>query len=194
MIIAKLSDMLSEIRADYKRCKSINRLPTKKNRVGCLISIFPIIDHRIGLFIETYYKDKKHLLKYLLRAFYLAGKLISVILFKTNIDELSVIGGGLSICKKGNVIIAVKRLGTGCTIGENVTIGHGFGSELPEIGDNVTIGSNSIIYGGIRIGNNVLIDDNTVLTKNVPDNCRVGGNPGKVIHKKEQHLCSCRSS
>ncbi len=39
----------------------------------------------------------------------------------------------------------------------------------------------SVINPGVKIGNNVVIAFGAVVTKNVPDNVVVGGNPAKVI-------------
>lgn len=49
------------------------------------------------------------------------------------------------------------------------------------IGDNVWLGGGSIITPGIKIGNNAVIASGAVVTKDVPDNAVVGGNPAKVI-------------
>jgi maltose O-acetyltransferase len=49
------------------------------------------------------------------------------------------------------------------------------------IGDNVWIGGKSVINPGVVIGNNVVVASGSVVTKNVPDNVVVGGNPAKVI-------------
>lgn len=39
----------------------------------------------------------------------------------------------------------------------------------------------AIVVGDIKIGNNVTIGAGTVLTKSVPDNCVVCGNPARVV-------------
>lgn len=49
------------------------------------------------------------------------------------------------------------------------------------IGDNVWIGGHSTINPGVTIGNNVVIASGAVVTKDVPDNVVVGGNPAKII-------------
>ncbi len=54
------------------------------------------------------------------------------------------------------------------------------------IGDNVWIGGRAIINPGVTIGNNSVIASGSVVTKDVPDNVVVGGNPAKVIKKIEQ--------
>lgn len=49
------------------------------------------------------------------------------------------------------------------------------------IGDNVWIGGRSIINPGVTIGDNVVIASGSVVTKDVPNNVVVGGNPAKII-------------
>ena len=47
--------------------------------------------------------------------------------------------------------------------------------------DNVFIGTNSTIVGGVRIGPNAIVATNAVVTKDVPENSVVGGVPAKYI-------------
>ena len=49
------------------------------------------------------------------------------------------------------------------------------------IGQNVWIGGRAIINPGITIGNNVVIGSGSVLTKDIPNNVLVGGNPARII-------------
>lgn len=51
------------------------------------------------------------------------------------------------------------------------------------IGDNVWIGGGAILCPGVKIGNNVTIGAGSVVTKDIPDNVIVGGNPCKVIRE-----------
>lgn len=49
------------------------------------------------------------------------------------------------------------------------------------IGDDVFIGVNSIIMPGVKVGSRVIIAAGSVVTKDIPNESLVGGNPIKVI-------------
>jgi acetyltransferase-like isoleucine patch superfamily enzyme len=49
------------------------------------------------------------------------------------------------------------------------------------IGRNCFIGVRATILPGVRIGDEVLIGASTVVTKDVPSNCVVVGNPGRIV-------------
>ncbi len=49
------------------------------------------------------------------------------------------------------------------------------------IGNDVWIGGNVTILPGVTIGNNVVVAAGAVVTKDVPDNCVVGGVPARKI-------------
>ena len=53
------------------------------------------------------------------------------------------------------------------------------------MGDNCYLGLNTIILGPITIGDNVTIGANSVVTKDIPDNAVVGGVPAKIIKMKK---------
>lgn len=57
---------------------------------------------------------------------------------------------------------------------QNVTIGSNRkeknGQVMPVIGDNVSIGTGSVVVGPIKIGNNVVIGAGSYVDKDIPDN------------------------
>lgn len=53
------------------------------------------------------------------------------------------------------------------------------------IGDSVWIGGRAIINPGVTIGDNAVIASGAVVTKDVPANVLVGGNPGKILKQIE---------
>lgn len=69
-------------------------------------------------------------------------------------------------------VSAEARIGKNATILQNVTIGKNRG-KAPTIGDNVFIGANACIIGGVQVGDNVRIGAGAVVVKDVPDNTTV---------------------
>lgn len=55
------------------------------------------------------------------------------------------------------------------------------------IGDWVYIGTNALIMPGVTIGNNVLVGAGSVVTRSIPDNTVVAGNPARVICTIEEY-------
>ena len=53
------------------------------------------------------------------------------------------------------------------------------------IKDNVWIGYGAVINKGVTIHSGAIIGANAVVTKDVPENCIVGGVPAKVIKQRE---------
>lgn len=49
------------------------------------------------------------------------------------------------------------------------------------IGDNVWIGTRTIILPGVHIGNNTVIGAGSVVTKSIPSGVMAAGNPAKII-------------
>jgi acetyltransferase-like isoleucine patch superfamily enzyme len=54
------------------------------------------------------------------------------------------------------------------------------------IGNDVWIGSRAIIKQGVKIGNGAVIGMGSIVTKDVPPYCVVGGNPARLIKKRFQ--------
>ena len=49
------------------------------------------------------------------------------------------------------------------------------------IEDNVWVGSRALILKGVRVGKGSIVAAGAVVTKDVPPNCIVAGNPAKVV-------------
>jgi len=95
------------------------------------------------------------------------------------------IGEGLYLGHWGTVVVNPDaKIGKNCNLAHGVTIGQtnrGDKKGVPQIGDNVWIGTNAVIVGGIKVGNNVLIAPNSYVTEDIPDNSIAIGNPLKII-------------
>lgn len=102
---------------------------------------------------------------------------------ETKIDK------GLCIFHFGNIVVNPKAIiGKNCTINSNTTIGEtnrGPRKGSPSLGNEVFLGSGSVVVGRITIGNNVLIAPNAYVNFDVPSNSIVIGNPGKIISNEK---------
>ncbi|HMP77518.1 MAG TPA: serine acetyltransferase [Kiritimatiellia bacterium] len=75
-------------------------------------------------------------------------------------------------------------MGANCNLNQGVTIGkHNRGERkgCPVIGDGVYFGPGAKVFGGIRIGNDVAIGANAVVTRDLPDHAVAVGAPARVI-------------
>lgn len=50
-----------------------------------------------------------------------------------------------------------------------------------EIGENVWLGNNVVVMPNVKIGNGVVVGANSVVTKDIPENCVVAGCPARII-------------
>lgn len=130
----------------------------------------------------------------------IGGQLTTIISNKTSIGTLgtSVLEG--TTIMQGTVITNDVKIGKGCLININCTIGHDsiindyvelcpgvHVSGNSTIGKFTFVGTNSSILPNITIGENVVIAAGTIVNKNVPDNCMIAGVPG-VIKKTRPKL------
>lgn len=99
------------------------------------------------------------------------------------------VGPGFRIYHAGDFVHVKStcRIGTNCTLLPGVVFGNKYEKEdhsIIEVGDNCYFGLGVKIFGSVKIGNNVTVGANAVVTKNIPDNAIVGGIPAKIIKFK----------
>jgi maltose O-acetyltransferase len=92
---------------------------------------------------------------------------------EVRIGDNCLLGPGVHIYTATHPVNPYERI-SGVEYGKPVTIGN-----------NVWIGGRAIINPGVRIGNNVVVASGAVVTRDVPDNVIVGGNPATIIRQLE---------
>ena len=88
----------------------------------------------------------------------------------------------------GVVIGETTIIGDDVTIYQGVTLGgtgKDVGKRHPTIGNGVTIGAGAKVLGPITVGDHSKIGAASVVLKDVPENCTVVGNPGRIVKKKQ---------
>jgi serine O-acetyltransferase len=111
-------------------------------------------------------------------------EILIFLLFNSRIPSSVQIGKGSSFSYQGLSTLLVKGtvIGKNCVIGMRVTTGRNFPfKNVPFIGDNVWLGTNSVIVGPVFIEDNSIIAPSSFVNKSVPNGAIVGGNPAKII-------------
>jgi serine O-acetyltransferase len=98
------------------------------------------------------------------------------------------IGRGLFIDHGNGVVIGeTTEIGDNVTIYQGVTLGgtgKDVGKRHPTIGNGVTVGAGAKILGPFTVGDFSKVGAGAVVLKEVPPNCTVVGNPGRIVRKK----------
>ena len=119
--------------------------------------------------------------------------------YKTHIQipARTKIGEGFYIGHSGRVIIHPEaQLGKNINVGTGVTIGYenrGERKGAPTFEGNCWIGTNSVVVGNVKIGEDVMIAPLTFVNFDVPAHSIVIGNPAKIISKEnatDGYICN----
>jgi len=142
-------------------------------------STWPIVAYRFGAWVV---RLRSGPLRHLLYLLYFPLKRITEILTTVEISEHAQIGEGLFVAHIGSIVISHDtKIGRYASMHQGVTIGvmgrDGSSEKMPEIGDCVYFGAGAKIIGPIKIGDNVVVGANAVVTRDVPDNAIVVGVP-----------------
>ena len=94
------------------------------------------------------------------------------------------LGNGYTISHNTGVIFMAEGAGDNLIFRNFVVVGESVpGGGSPTIGNNVMFGTGCKVLGHIKVGSNVVIGANAVVTHDIPDNSVVVGIPAKVIRK-----------
>ena len=161
----------------------------------------------MSLFRQTYHNDLfryqnklslyMRIWHFLFRKCQYAGNRLSKIVFRVlfrihsnrhgiEIPSRTQIGSGLYVGHAYNITINPgAKIGKNCNLHKGIVIGQtnrGKNKGVPIIGDNVWIGINAAIVGGITVGSDVLIAPNSYVNCDVPSHSIVIGNPCVIKH------------
>lgn len=93
-------------------------------------------------------------------------------------------GPGLRIVHIGGIHLNCIRMGRNCTVTQGVVLGKKNSDEnRPIVGDNVELTLGCKVIGRVIVGNHVVVAPNSVVIKDVPDNCVVSGVPARIIKR-----------
>lgn len=122
---------------------------------------------------------------------------------KENPNSRLVIGDNTYIGEFQNIRASggVIEIGKNCSISQHITMiasNHNIrkGTDINKqgwdetktgiyIGDDVWIGANSVILPGVRIGSGAVIGAGSIVTKDIPENAIVVGNPARVVKYRQ---------
>lgn len=165
------------------------RITGHAKRSALLRYLFHGESYRYNFWMRTCAYAKGHpWLRYTLYPF--ARLVLGHLVYKLGISIPSgtAIGSGFYIGHFGGIVVSQKAtIGRNCNISQGVTIGRanrGRNRGYPVLGDNVYIGPGAVIAGSVRIGNNVAIGANCVVTMDIPDDSVVVGVPGRIISQE----------
>lgn len=189
MIINTKEELKSVLFADSKNIRFVNDnnnnsikgfLCYRIKQIKHILFSNPISDQKyIWKYIKSmryveYYETlrKKHKYIYMLPSIYYHARLRKYARITGFQIPPFTCGEGLTIWHWGTIIVnGAARIGNNCTLHTGVLLGHKKPNEgCPSIGNNVFIGSGTKIIGKITIGDNVIIGQNCVITKDIPAN------------------------
>ena len=73
-----------------------------------------------------------------------------------------------------------------CTLGDDVSVGHGAIVHGATVGDRVIVGMGAIVLDGAKIGDDCIIAAGAVVTRDIPPNSIAAGVPARVLRQIDQ--------
>lgn len=181
--------MWSILRADlavYRRMYSTRRgaLPTALRCLtsrGLLMLLVLRLDQRR---IDLQDQGRGPVRRVLARILAAVGHKLVALLAKADLSSHTRIEGGVYLSDRGNLVIGAKSIGRGTVIHHCVTIGMDLNnSATPTVGPDVWIGPDCVVYGDIEIGAGATLLGGSVVTRSVPPQAVVAGNPARVLQR-----------
>ncbi len=183
--------MLEEAKRDVRRyCSrraSIQRAAGSGWLTVCMTapSLQAVLVYRFGAWVHRSVRVRA--VRVPLKLAYMVASGVYSALWGVDIDPEAVIGGGLFLSHPRGILIGPVHMGADCNIGSHVTLGRRANGtrNAPIIGDRVSVGAGSVVFGKIRIGDDVTIGPRSVVGRSVPPNVSVAGNPIQLVHQDD---------
>lgn len=179
-----LSDLRLIIGHDLRRYNVTSRFSFWLFIKYFYINVAPGIQFSVVFRSCQYFRKRNRLLFYF---FYLWLRRIKY-KFGYDISYRTKIGKGLYIGHFGGIVIhGDAEIGEFCNLSQGMTIGiliRGNAAGVPTIGDRVFMGPGSAILGGIKIGDDVLIGTNSVVTFDCPNKSVIAAGRSTIISDK----------
>ena len=152
---------------------------------------FEIITCYAGVQAIIFYRMTHFLWKHKIRWFARFISALSRWLTGIEIHPGAIIGKRFFIDHGMGVVIGeTTEIGDDCMLYQGVTLGGTTWDKIkrhPTLKNNIVIGAGAKILGPITIGNNVRVGSNSVVVKSIEDNQTVVGIPAKVIEKNKKN-------
>jgi serine acetyltransferase len=117
-----------------------------------------------------------------LRALLLPLRVLAIVIAKSDVAASTTVAPGVYLSERGQLTVRAQNIGSGTVIHDRVTIGvSATGEGPPDIGNDVWIGPDCVIYGNVRLGTGATLLPGTVIATSVADHDLVGGNPATVL-------------
>ena len=176
MLLGKLYNASdAELQKELKRCRKLTRLfnNSTEEDIEYRSKLLKDLFGKVGenIFIEPTFRCDYRKNIYIGDNFAANYDCIILDVCKVKIGNNVMFGPRVSVFTAGHPIDADVRI-----------TGLEFGKEI-KIGNNVWIGGNTVITPGVKIGDNVIIGAASVVTKDIEDNVIAVGNPCKILRK-----------
>lgn len=185
-------DTLRIILADFRRIENVKRASgynLRNKRIKRILLLLKSLLWEESFMVTFWFRIGSYLMQKqnVIAKFFL---IIVAVIHKTNcrltgiqLPLGTVIGGGLLFNHYSGIVLAKSvTIGENCTIFQNVTIGRTWNNTPPPvIGSGVILCAGCKVIGNVKIGDNVIVGANAVVTKDIPDNCVAAGVPASVV-------------
>ena len=112
------------------------------------------------------------------------------VLFGADLAPSADIGPGLALPHPVGVAFSPVRIGRRARLMGGVRLGGGGYDDpsrdgLPTIGDDCYVFDGAKIFGGVSVGDRVVVGTNSVVSRDVPSDVIVVGNPARVVKHRD---------